>query len=86
MGGSSNGGGSSTSASWGFIAAYTNKHYPNSLYTPDGQGLWDGVGALSKQATFYTIINTGYGVGIAFFHYIIGITDAFHCLNHIIDL
>ncbi len=66
LGASSNGGGSSTSASWGFIAAYTNKHYPNSLYTPDGQGLWDGVGALSKQATFYTIINTGYGVGIAF--------------------
>lgn len=66
LGASSNGGGSKTSASWGFIAAYTNKHYPNSLYTPDGQGLWDGVGALSKQATFYTIINTGYGVGIAF--------------------
>lgn len=66
LGASSNGGGSKTSASWGFIAAYTNKHYPNSLYTPDGQGLWDGVGALSKQATFYTIINTGYGVGIAY--------------------
>ena len=66
LGASSNGGGSKTSSSWGFIASYTNKHYPNSLYTPDGQGLWDGVGALSKQATFYTIHQHRYGVGIAF--------------------
>lgn len=66
LGANSNGGGSSTSASWGFIAGYTNKIYPNALYTPDGQGLWSGVGALSKQGTFYTIINSGYGVGIAY--------------------
>ncbi|MDD4496148.1 MAG: hypothetical protein PHV32_17705, partial [Eubacteriales bacterium] len=66
LGANSNGGSSSTSASWGFISSYTNKYYPNSLYTPDGQGLWDGVGALSGRATFYTIINSGYGVGIAY--------------------
>ncbi len=66
LGSSSNGGGSSNSGSWGFIAAYTNKFYPNQLFTPDGQGLWTGVSALSKQGTFYTLINSGYGVGIAY--------------------
>jgi hypothetical protein len=66
LGASSNGGSSSTSASWGFISSYTNKHYPNSLFTPDGQGLWTGAGTLSSRATFYDIINMGYGVGIAY--------------------
>lgn len=66
LGASSDGGSSGTAASWGFISSYTNKHYPNELYTPDGQGLWNGVSALSKRATFYTIINSGYGVGIAY--------------------
>ncbi len=66
LGSNSDGGTSSTSASWGFISNYTNKHYPNSLYTPDGKGLWSGVSALSTRATFYNIINKGYGVGIAY--------------------
>ncbi|MDD4494992.1 MAG: hypothetical protein PHV32_11735 [Eubacteriales bacterium] len=66
LGAYSDGGSSSTSASWGFISSYTNKYYPNSLYTPDGQGLWNGVGALSGRAIFYTIINSGYCVGIAY--------------------
>lgn len=66
LGANSDGGVSKTSESWGFISNYTNKHFPNALYTPDGQGLWMGVGALSKRATFYTIINSGYGVGIAY--------------------
>ena len=66
LGANSDGGVSKTSESWGFISNYTNKHFPNALYTPDGQGLWTGVGALSKRATFYTIINSGYGVGIAY--------------------
>ena len=66
LGASSDGGSSGTAASWGFISAYTNKHYPNELFTPDGQGLWTGVSALSKRATFYDIINKGYGVGIAY--------------------
>lgn len=66
LGSSSNGGSSSTSASWGFISSYTNRYYPNSLYTSDGQGLWTGVGSLSSRATFYDIINKGYGVGIAY--------------------
>lgn len=62
----SDGGWSYTSETWGFISSYTNKHYPNELYTPDGQGLWTGVSALTSQANFYTIINSGYGVGIAY--------------------
>lgn len=66
LGANSDGGASKTSESWGFISNYTNKHFPNALYTPYGQGLWTGVGALSKRATFYTIINSGYGVGIAY--------------------
>lgn len=68
LGVNSNGGSSSTSESWGFISSYTNRHYPNSLYTPDGQGLWTGTGAVgsSSRATFYDIINKGYGVGIAY--------------------
>lgn len=68
LGASSNGGSSSTSQSWGFISSYTNRHFPNALYTPEGQGLWSGVGAIgsSSRATFYDIINKGYGVGIAY--------------------
>lgn len=66
LGTNSDGGSSSNPNSWGFIAQYTNQIYPNSLYTPDGQGLWSGVGSLSKRGTFYTIINSGYGVGIAY--------------------
>ncbi len=38
LGSSSDGGWSYTSASWGFIAEYTNMHYPNSLYTTNGMG------------------------------------------------
>lgn len=68
LGVNSNGGSSSTSESWGFISSYTNRHYPNSLYTTDGQGLWTGASAIgsSARATFYDIINKGYGVGIAY--------------------
>lgn len=68
LGASSNGGSSSTSETWGFIASYTNRHYPNSLYTTDGQGLWTGATAIgsTSKATFYNIINSGYGVGIAY--------------------
>ncbi|MCR5635560.1 MAG: hypothetical protein K6F76_00035 [Clostridiales bacterium] len=66
LGASSNGGSSGNSESWGFIAEYTNKHYPNSLYTPDGQGLWTGVSKATSQLTFYNMINKGYGAGIAY--------------------
>ncbi len=57
---------SKDSETFGFIANYTNKHYPNELFTPDGQGLWTGATATSKRLTFRTIINYGYGVGIAY--------------------
>ena len=66
LGASSNGGSSGNANSWGFISDYTNKHYPNSLYTPDGQGLWSSASSLSSRATFYNIINKGYGIGIAY--------------------
>lgn len=68
LGASSNGGSSPNADSWGFISAYTNRYYPNSLYTTDGQGLWTGTGAVgsSSRATFSDIINRGYGVGIAY--------------------
>ena len=68
LGASSNGGSSANSGSWGFISSYTNRYYPNELYTPDGQGLWTGVSAITgyNRATFYDLINKGYGVGIAY--------------------
>lgn len=66
LGVNSDGGWSYTSESWGFIAPYVNMHYPNELFTPDGQGLWSGVSAASSQLTFYNILNKGYGVGIAY--------------------
>lgn len=66
LGAYSDGGWSYTSESWGFIAPYVNMHYPNELFTPDGQGLWAGVSAAGNQLTFYDMINKGYGVGIAY--------------------
>lgn len=66
LGANSNGGSSGNSESWGFISGYTNKIYPNALFTPDGQGLWTAAGTLGSRATFYTIINNGYGAGIAY--------------------
>lgn len=66
LGANSDGGSSSVADSWGFISNYTNKHYPNELYTPDGQGLWTGVSAATKRLTFYNMINQGWGAGIAY--------------------
>lgn len=68
-GGSSDGGTSTgNSSTWGFIANYTNRIWPNKLFTPDGQGLWDGVSAIasSSKATFNTILTKGYGAGIGY--------------------
>ena len=66
LGMDSDGGASSTASTWGFISVGPNRVYPNHLFTPDGQGLWPGATLLAKRATFRTIINVGYGVGIAF--------------------
>lgn len=66
LGENSDGGSSSTASSWGFISVCTNKLYPNLLFTPDGQDLWPGASELTSRATFKTIINNGYGVGIAY--------------------
>jgi hypothetical protein len=68
LGANSDGGTSRTAQSWGFISRFTNREYPNALFTPDGQGLWTGVRAIgsSSRATFTNLINRGYGVGIAY--------------------
>ena len=68
LGSSSDGGSSTTPESWGFISQYTNRHWPNALYTPDGQGLWNGVSAIgsSSRETFNNLINRGYGAAIAY--------------------
>lgn len=69
LGGSSKGGTSNgTSSTWGFISNYTNRIWPNKLYTPDGQGLWTAASAIgsSSKETFDNIISKGYGAGIAY--------------------
>ena len=69
LGGSSDGGKSNgTSSTWGFIANYTNRIWPNKLFTPDGQGLWTAASTIasSSKATFNVILSRGYGVGIAY--------------------
>ena len=66
FGASSTGNYSGDPETFGFIANYTNKHYPNALFTPDGLGLWPSASATSDRLSFQTIINHGYGVGIAY--------------------
>ena len=66
LGAYSDGGESYTSESWGFISEYTNRHFPNALFTPNGQGLWAGVSAAASRQSFYNLINKGYGAGIAY--------------------
>jgi len=69
LGGSSDGGTSKgNSSTWGFIANYTNRIWPNKLYTPNGQGLWTAASAIgsSSKATFDNILTKGYGAGIAY--------------------
>ena len=66
-GGSSDGGVSNgTSSTWGFISNYTNRIWPNKLFTPNGQGLWSAASALSSKTTFDNIMTKGYGAGIAY--------------------
>ena len=69
LGGTSTGGTSNgTSSTWGFIANYTNRIWPNKLYTPDGQGLWSSATEIvsSKKETFNGLLTKGYGAGIAY--------------------
>lgn len=66
FGGSSDGDFSTSPTAFGFIANYTNMHYPNALFTPDGQGLWGSATATSQRLTFQAVIDYGYGVGIAY--------------------
>ena len=59
---------------WKFIAEYTNKHFPNSLFLDKAwcdsaeNAILDSefVPELTKKTTFDAIINNGYGIGIAF--------------------
>lgn len=69
LGGTSTGGTSNgTSSTWGFIANYTNRIWPNKLFTPDGQGLWSSATEIgsSKKETFNGLLTKGYGAGIAY--------------------
>ena len=69
LGGSSVGGTLSTNSStWGFISNYTNRIWPNKLFTPDGQGLWTAASTIasSTRASFDNILTKGYGAGIAY--------------------
>lgn len=66
LGGSSTGGSSATSNTWGYISRFTNKEFPNELYTPNGQGLWTVATKLTSKETFDNLISMGYGVGIAY--------------------
>ena len=69
LGGSSDGGDTKgNSSTWGFISNYTNRIWPNKLFTPDGQGLWTAASTIasSKRATFNVVLARGYGVGIAY--------------------
>lgn len=66
LGAYSDGGSSWNSGTWGFISSFTNKHFANWLYTPDGMGIWGNASYLGSRATFHTIINSGYGVGVAY--------------------
>ncbi len=69
LGGSSDGGDTKgNSSTWGFISNYTNRIWPNKLFTPDGQGLWTAGSTIasSKRATFNVVLARGYGVGIAY--------------------
>ena len=69
LGGSSDGGNTKgNSSTWGFISNYTNRIWPNKLFTPDGQGLWTAGSTIasSKRATFNVVLARGYGVGIAY--------------------
>ena len=66
LGGSSTGGSSATSNTWGYISRFTNKEFPNELYTPNGQGLWTAATKLTSKETFDNLIGMGYGAGIAY--------------------
>ncbi len=52
---------------WHGVAVYTNRHFPNQLYTVDTMGLWEPASAIAsgdRMASYY-LAKRGYGVGIA---------------------
>lgn len=67
-GGSSVGGYSTEPGTWSWIKKYANRIFPCSLYEPTGaDGLWTPATYFSSgAANFNTLINSGYGVGIAY--------------------
>lgn len=60
----SNGGSSGNQNSWGWISEFTNQHFPNYMYTPTADCNWSAASNLSSQATFRTIITSGYGANV----------------------
>lgn len=66
---SSNGGASSNTGSWGYVASYTNMYFPRSLFTANSTmlgNLWGAGSNLTSKTSFENIITKGYGVGIAY--------------------
>lgn len=59
---------SSTASSWGFIALQTNRHFPNSIYTSNGSGVFPATSAIAPKsyASFRTLLKHGYGTSIAY--------------------
>lgn len=51
---------------FGFIRRYANQNFPNSFFTPDGMGLWEGATSLSSPTNFNNILIRGYGVVIMY--------------------
>lgn len=65
---SPNGDGADT---FGFLANYTNRKWPNAFFTEDGMGLWGDATAIpasgsKKRAIFNDILKNGYGVCILY--------------------
>ncbi|MFI3326865.1 MAG: InlB B-repeat-containing protein [Clostridia bacterium] len=58
---------------WGYLSNYTQKFFPNYLHTDSDSSLWSDLWGnaptLSSIATFGTILDNGYGVGVAFQSY-----------------
>lgn len=57
---------SAADGSWGYIADYTNMLFPNALYAGDGSNVFGSCAELTTYASFRTILNYGYGTGIAY--------------------
>lgn len=54
----------SNSGSFGYIIQYTNRYFPNYMYTPTATCGWNAASELTTPASFRTIITSGYGANV----------------------